>query len=53
MVRARWDGVEHFYAAAEAFVERCLRADDSLMTPERRIWSQELVQPEIRTTSRE
>ena len=32
-------GAETVYAAAEAWVERALRSDDSLFTPGRRIWT--------------
>ena len=32
---------ETVYAAAEAWVERALRSDDSLFTPGRRIWTSE------------
>ena len=31
--------VEQTYAAAQAWVDRCLRADDSLFTPGRAIWT--------------
>ena len=34
-------GAETVYAAAEAWVERALRSDDSLFTPGRRIWANE------------
>ena len=33
------DGVERVYEAAEAWVDRALRADDSLFTPGKQIWS--------------
>ena len=37
----RRPGAETVYAAAEAWVERGLRSDDSLFTPGRRIWTSE------------
>ena len=42
-VRVNWDGVETAYAAAEAWVNRGLRSDDSLFTPGRPIWTRELL----------
>ena len=33
------DGVERVYEAAEAWVDRALRTDDSLFTPGKAIWS--------------
>ena len=36
-------GAETVYAAAESWVERGLRSDDSLFTPGRRIWTSELL----------
>ena len=37
----RKTGAESVYAAAQAWVERALRSDDSLFTPGRRIWTSE------------
>ena len=37
----RRPGAEKVYAAAESWVERALRSDDSLFTPGRRIWTSE------------
>ena len=37
--RRTGNGEENVYAAAEAWVERALRSDDSLFTPGRAIWS--------------
>ena len=37
--RRTGNGVENVYAAAELWVERALRADDSLFTPGKAIWS--------------
>ena len=37
--RIRGGGAEKVYAAAEKWVERALRADDSLFTPGKAIWS--------------
>ena len=39
--RAARTGTETVYAAAESWVERGLRSDDSLFTPSRRIWTSE------------
>ena len=39
--RITGNGAEKVYAAAEAWVERALRADDSLFTPGWRIWSKQ------------
>ena len=39
----RRPGAEKVYAAAESWVERALRSDDSLFTPGRRIWTSELL----------
>ena len=36
-------GAETVYAAADAWVERALRSDDSLFTPGRRIWASEWI----------
>ena len=41
--RVCWDGVETAYAAAEAWVDRGLRKEDSLFTPGRSIWTLELL----------
>ena len=41
--RVNWDGVEAAYAAAETWVDRGLRNDDSLFTPGRAIWTRELL----------
>ena len=40
--RKTHDGVEKVYAAAEAWVSRALRSDDSLFTPGKPIWTREL-----------
>ena len=37
--RLKVDGVENVYKAAELWVERALRSDDSLFTPDVKIWS--------------
>ena len=37
--RRTGDGVENVYAAAQAWVDRCLRRDDSLFTPGEAIWT--------------
>ena len=37
--RRTGDGVENVYAAAQAWVDRCLRRDDSLFTPGKAIWT--------------
>ena len=37
--RTTGEGVENVYAAAELWVERALKSDDSLFTPDRPIWS--------------
>ena len=37
--RRTGNGVENVYAAAELWVERALKADDSLFTPGKEIWS--------------
>ena len=39
--RSTGEGAERIYAAAEFWVEKALRADDSLFTPGVRIWSKE------------
>ena len=39
--RLRVDGVENVYEAARAWVDRALRADDSLFTPGKPIWTSE------------
>ena len=41
--RKTHDGVEKVYAAAEAWVSRALRSDDSLFTPGTPIWTSELL----------
>ena len=41
--RVKWDGVEAAYAAAEAWIDRGLRNDDSVFTPGRSIWTRELL----------
>ena len=41
--RKTHDGVEKVYAAAEAWVSRALRSDDSLFTPGTPIWTRELL----------
>ena len=41
--RKTHDGVEKVYAAAEAWVDRALRSDDSLFTPGTPIWTRELL----------
>ena len=38
---ARLSGADAAYAAADAWVGRALRSDDSLFTPARRIWTSE------------
>ena len=38
-IRRTGGGVENVYNAAELWVERALRSDDSLFTPGRPIWS--------------
>ena len=40
---ARLSGADAVYAAADAWVGRALRSDDSLFTPGRRIWTSELL----------
>ena len=37
--RKTYDGAEKVYEAAELWVDRALRADDSLFTPGEEIWS--------------
>ena len=37
--RRTGNGVENVYAAAQAWVDRCLRRDDSLFTPGKAIWT--------------
>ena len=37
--RRTGNGVENVYAAAQAWADRCLRADDSLFTPGKAIWT--------------
>ena len=39
VIRSTADGAEQVYAAARAWVDRVLRADDSLFTPGKQIWS--------------
>ena len=41
--RKTHEGVEKVYAAAEAWVDRALRSDDSLFTPGKPIWTRELL----------
>ena len=41
--RKTHDGVEKVYAAADAWVSRALRSDDSLFTPGTPIWTKELL----------
>ncbi len=41
--RVTWDGVESAYAAAGAWVDCALRADGSLFTPGKPIWTRELL----------
>ena len=37
--KATWEGAEHIYDVASAWVDRALRSDDSLFTPGKSIWS--------------
>jgi hypothetical protein len=39
MARVSGTTGEHFYPAAQRFVDAALRADDSLFTPGKEIWS--------------
>ena len=41
--RRTHEGVENVYAAATIWVDRALRADDSLFTPGKAIWTRELL----------
>ena len=41
--RKTMDGVENVYAAAQKWVDSALRKDDSLFTPEKPIWTRELL----------
>ena len=41
--RKTHEGAERVYAAAELWVERALRRDDSLFTPGKAIWTRELL----------
>ena len=41
--RKTHEGAEKVYAAAEAWVDRALRRDDSLFTPVKAIWTRELL----------
>ncbi len=41
--RVTWPGVESAYAAASAWVDRALRADGSLFTPGKPIWTREFL----------
>ena len=48
---SRIEGADSVYAAAELWVERALRRDDSLFTPGESIWSSRLVDPAKRDVS--